>query len=144
MTLEEALGAKCFRCGHRNDEHDESCCKGGEDILCRCDCFESEEEPLPELIGAAFEALMFGPHEILAQEEVAGITVSTVLTRDQGYETALLDANGAHPVERYENREAALAGHERWKAESATALHVLKLGYGLEVEPERVVLERTS
>jgi len=35
----------CFRCGHDVGEHDESCCKGGEDILCRCDCFESSVEP---------------------------------------------------------------------------------------------------
>lgn len=30
----------CFRCGHEDGEHDESECRGGEDILCFCDCFE--------------------------------------------------------------------------------------------------------
>ena len=47
-------------------------------------------------------------------EENNGIGVSTVLTSDCGYETALLDGSGAHPVERYETREEAIKGHEKW------------------------------
>ena len=35
----------CFGCGHEAGDHDESCCKGGEDTLCRCDCFEDPREP---------------------------------------------------------------------------------------------------
>lgn len=30
----------CWRCGHADGAHDESHCTGGEDVLCRCDCFE--------------------------------------------------------------------------------------------------------
>jgi len=34
----------CFLCGHEEGEHDESGCKGGEDILCPCDSFEDAME----------------------------------------------------------------------------------------------------
>ncbi len=34
----------CFRCGHEDGVHDESCCHGGEDVLCNCDCFEDPGE----------------------------------------------------------------------------------------------------
>ena len=47
LTPEEAHRVRhglCFRCGHESGEHDESCCKGGEDILCRCECFEDPSE----------------------------------------------------------------------------------------------------
>ena len=39
---------------------------------------------------------------------------------DEGYETAILDANSAYPVERYKDKEDALIGHYEWckKAES--------------------------
>jgi hypothetical protein len=50
----------------------------------------------------------------LEREENGGIGVSTAYTSDEGYETALLDANGAHPVERYKDEEKALLGHEKW------------------------------
>jgi hypothetical protein len=49
-----------------------------------------------------------------------GVGVSTALTSDFGYETALLDANGVIPVERYPDEESARAGHERWIISSRT------------------------
>ena len=47
-------------------------------------------------------------------EENGGIGVSTAYTSDEGYETALLDTNGTHPVERNETREQAEKGHKKW------------------------------
>lgn len=40
-----------------------------------------------------------------------GIGVSTAFTSDEGYETALLDKNGVHSVERYKTRNLAVEGH---------------------------------
>ena len=48
------------------------------------------------------------------REENGGIGVSTAYTSDEGYETALLDKNGIHPVERYETKEQAESGHKKW------------------------------
>ena len=57
-----------------------------------------------------------------------GIGVSTCWTSDFGYETALLDANGAHPVERYKSKEDAKAGHNQWVKDSKKLESVIKLG----------------
>lgn len=47
----------------------------------------------------------------------SGLIVSTVWATDcQKYETALLDKNGAHPVERYSDTIDAMQGHHRWVA----------------------------
>lgn len=43
-----------------------------------------------------------------------GLTVSTAYTSDEGYETAILDSDGAHPVERYDTKEEAEEGHKKW------------------------------
>ena len=40
--------------------------------------------------------------------------ISTCYTIDFGYETAILDNNDAYPVERYHNKELAIAGHIKW------------------------------
>ena len=43
------------------------------------------------------------------------IGVSTVWAEDfSAYETALLDNNGTHPVERYETKRDAIKGHKKW------------------------------
>lgn len=44
----------------------------------------------------------------------SGIIVSTAYTSDEGYETALIDDNGVHPVERYIDRNNAVKGHAKW------------------------------
>lgn len=54
-------------------------------------------------------------------EENNGIGLSTAFSSDEGYETAILDAHGAHPVERYATKEEAKLGHKIW-------LHKLKPG----------------
>ncbi len=56
------------------------------------------------------------------------VGVSTVKTADFGYETALLDKNGAHPVERYKNLELAKTGHKKWVRKSRTMKKIIKLG----------------
>lgn len=75
-------------------------------------------------------------------EENEGVGVSTVLSPDWGYETALLDAKGAHPVERYPTREAAEAGHLRWIEKSKHLAEVFELGYGSVTESHSIDLAR--
>ncbi len=67
----------------------------------------------------------------VGRDTVEGLDISTCDTTDEGYETALLDANGAHPVERYSSLEAAKEGHEKWKtwAANRTNTRVVKLGW---------------
>ena len=49
FTQEEAHRIReglCWDCGHEDGEHDESCRKGGEDVLCRCESFmDSRGDP---------------------------------------------------------------------------------------------------
>ena len=43
-TPEEARRVRlglCWGCGHEDGVHTRSDCRGGEDVLCRCDGFES-------------------------------------------------------------------------------------------------------
>lgn len=60
----------------------------------------------------------------------SGIEVSTAYTSDEGYETALLDKNGVHPVERYKSKIEAEAGHKKWLefAHTANGKTVKELG----------------
>lgn len=60
-----------------------------------------------------------------------GIEVSTVYSSDEGYETALLDTVGTHPVERYPGKEEAIEGHGRWlefARNYSEGMEVTKLG----------------
>lgn len=52
----------------------------------------------------------------VARTQLQGFTISTAFTSDEGFETAVLDKNGAHPVERYDDKHDAIAGHDRWTA----------------------------
>ena len=76
-----------------------------------------------------------------------GIGVSTANTPDEGYETALLDSNGIHPVERYKTKKNALLGHKKWIkfANDKKNKNVNKLGglTGL-VENELITLKRVK
>lgn len=72
----------------------------------------------------------------------SGIGVSTVYTSDEGYETALLDANGTHPVERYPNRYQAEEGHRKWVKLSTKRKKVKELGsFGGLVEDRWILLK---
>ena len=93
------------------------------------------------LFGAIFGALENGPPESLARTEQDGSIISTVDTPDMGPETAILDANGTHPVARYATVEEAKKGHEEWVAFINQGLRkVSKLGYGDMVGDEEITL----
>ena len=90
-----------------------------------------------------FGAIMSGgPSERIARDEVNGLVVSTVLTTDMGYETALIDKHNAYPVERYSSRDDAVAGHAKWCDLAQSLAKVAKLGYGDLVQAKDVTLER--
>lgn len=80
----------------------------------------------------------------IGRDEVAGLIVSTCNTSDEGYETALCDQNGAHPVERYATAELAAKGHRLWmaSAKNKKLKTVKKLGAWGVVEDERITLVR--
>jgi hypothetical protein len=44
-----------------------------------------------------------GPAPIIDRTEVDNLVVSTIHANEGWYETAILDANGTHPVQRYES-----------------------------------------
>ena len=80
----------------------------------------------------------------LGRTEVNGVTVSTAYTSDEGYETALLDANGVHPVERYNSKSEAEKGHEKWCKEAETVETVTKLGgFGGLVDDKVITIVRS-
>ena len=85
--------------------------------------------------------------EIGRLEPIEGeqIGVSTVLSPDEGYETALLDRNHAYPVERYSSKEEAEKGHQKWVefSKNADGKEITGLG-GLDglVEEKKVILKK--
>ena len=95
---------------------------------------------------AMFSSMMRFLSRIVARvepEDNGGVGVSTVWTSDEGYETAILDANGAHPVERYEDEESALQGHERWVSDANKLTEVTVLGLSMTgSEPEVIKVEK--
>jgi hypothetical protein len=81
----------------------------------------------------------------VGRTEVNGLTISTAYTSDEGYETALLDTEGAHPVERYSCIEDARLGHEKWCKEAETIKTVTMLGgLGGLVPDEVITLSRST
>jgi len=80
--------------------------------------------------------------KLVDKVRVGGLEVSTCWTDDMGYETALSDINGTHPVERYQTKEEALLGHEKWTEKAKTTEKVIKLGYGDLIEDKEITLER--
>lgn len=78
----------------------------------------------------------------LGRTEVGTLTVSTAYTTDCGYETAIIDKNGVHPVERYDSKAEAELGHEKWCKEAETVTEVIKLGWGDWVDDEKITIER--
>lgn len=79
-------------------------------------------------------------------EDNKGLGVSTVFATDiEEYETAILDNNGAHPVERYKTKKEAIKGHNKWVKETLTLTEVVKLGVPyLNPNLETVILERVK
>lgn len=81
-----------------------------------------ELEKMAAIARGLFSALYAAPIEErkvaqIIPEQNGGLGVSTVQIPDISgweYETAILDARGAHPVERYHTPAEAEAGHLRW------------------------------
>lgn len=64
----------------------------------------------------------------VGKAEINGLIVSTAFSSDEGYETALNDINGWHPVERYESKEDSQKGHEKWCKKAKTVKTIIRLG----------------
>src|SRR5258706_3732403 len=64
----------------------------------------------------------------IGRTDIGRLGISTVYTSDEGYETAILDADGTHPVERYPTKEAAILGHKKWCKKAKTLTKIIKLG----------------
>jgi len=83
--------------------------------------------------------------DVLPKEEVNGLKVSTVNTHDMGFETAILDKNGAYCVQRYETKDQAEKGHQKWINMCKDGLtEIVEIGYGDIVEPEEIRLEANA
>ena len=89
------------------------------------------------------------PFGALSAEPIArdtldnGLIVSTVDASDMGPETAIIDKNGAYPVERYETVELAVEGHAKWLEFCKAGNKVVKQeGYSpLRVDSKMITLE---
>lgn len=78
----------------------------------------------------------------VARDPAAGLVISTAYTSDHGYETAIIDKNGAYTVERYSDKENALLGHKKWCKEVETITQIKSLiGWG-KISEEIVTLNR--
>lgn len=71
--------------------------------------------------------------------EVGNLVVSTVFTSDEGFETAILDDNGAYPVERYSTHEISVRGHEKWCEKAKTLTKVTQLSGFNGLAPEKEI-----
>jgi hypothetical protein len=78
----------------------------------------------------------------LARTYIDGVVINTAMTGDLGYETAVLDAEAAHPVARYATEDQARAGHQWWRKHIVGAQTVIELGYPGAIEDEEVRLVR--
>lgn len=71
-----------------------------------------------------------------------GVGVSTCSVTDMDeyqYETALLTAQGAVPVERYLTKEEAILGHKKWVEKAKNIEEVVKLGSNDNVVKDKIV-----
>ena len=77
----------------------------------------------------------------VGRTRIGNVVVSTCYTKDMGYETALLDTNGVHPVERYEDEAHAVLGHAKWCEKVPDLNQVVKLGHpDLGAENETIII----
>ena len=73
--------------------------------------------------------------------KIGNCTISTVWTSDEGYETAIGDAEDHfHPVERYGSREEAIKGHTKWCKLLPKKRIVNKLGGLAGFVPDKLVI----
>ena len=111
-------------------------------------------EPTRFSLGAVVESMCKSQKQVMdeylerlvantTREENHGIRVSTAWTNDEGYETALCDEQGVHPVERYKTLKEARAGHKKWIKKSRTVKKVVSLGSSDGIfPPDEVELDR--
>jgi hypothetical protein len=80
----------------------------------------------------------------VGRNAICGLVVDTSYTSDCGYETAILDNNGCHPVERYKTKEDAFNGHIKWCNEATLLDKITKLGWldWMPLDEEIVTLQR--
>lgn len=93
---------------------------------------------------ALTERVSYDERKVAEKFEVDGLSVSTAEVEEGWFETALCDMAGAHPVERYPDREAAELGHLRWIefAKNRENECVMELGYGKLIPEELIFLRR--
>lgn len=91
---------------------------------------KEEPEGVFPILGSLLEGIMSGSTEQTFRDGVDGLTISTVETSDMGWETAIIDANSAHPVERYGSEEQAEEGHKRWCKQIVGENSIREIGYG--------------
>ena len=78
----------------------------------------------------------------VGRDEINGLIISTCYTTDEGYETAIIDKNGTHPVERYKTKEDAVGGHAKWILNASDLHKVIMLGWQNELIPDtEIILE---
>ncbi len=84
-----------------------------------------------------YEMRKIGRREYIEKESVG---VSTCYSSDEGYETALIDYNGVHPVERYKTKEQAISGHQKWlqKANFFINKEIQVLGWS-DMEEDKII-----
>lgn len=80
----------------------------------------------------------------VAKDEINGIEVSTAYSSDCGYETAILDENGVHPVERYGTKQDAESGHKKWLKKAKTIKKITKLGWMGLCDDEEIEIVRSA
>ncbi len=97
-------------------------------------------EITPELADKMMRALDPNSYSPVQRTDVDGYTISTVNTPDHGYETAVVDIKGAHPVERYPDRAAAELGHKKWVYQVSELTDIIILGWMDIVPPEPYTL----
>lgn len=79
----------------------------------------------------------------IGKDDVDGLIVSTAFTSDEGYETAIGDTDGFHPVERYVSKKEAISGHQKWCKEAIKLKEIIQLGgLGGMVGPSVTILKR--
>ena len=92
--------------------------------------------------GDSVGASKYARRNTIGKNNVNGLIISTVVTVDLGPETAIIDKNGTHPVQRYNDKVEAEKGHAEWVEKAKTIKKVTKLGYPGITEDKEITLVR--
>lgn len=80
----------------------------------------------------------------IGKVRINGLEVSTAYTSDMGYETAIIDANGVHPVERYNTKNKAEEGHKKWIDKANSLQSIIELGWGKLTDNKKIPVQRVK